>query len=143
MNLPFQFDTSLTWSSERKGVLKSPGLKDLEVASPVEFSGHPNIWSPEHLYIAAAEVCLMTTFLAISDRARLSFVSYSSTASGIVEKTEEGLRVTTITIKPTVTVSSEQEREKAMKLLESSKRHCLISHSMKTEVTMEATVEVV
>jgi organic hydroperoxide reductase OsmC/OhrA len=47
-----------------------------------------------------------------------------------------------IVIKPKVVVSDENQREKALTVLEKAKKHCLISKSMVTEVTMEAEVVV-
>ena len=55
----------------------------VEVATPPEFAnGMPGIWSPEHLFVAAVNSCLMTTYLAIADNSKLPFVSFSSRATG-------------------------------------------------------------
>ncbi len=137
------YTTAVEWTKERRAALSSRGLPTLEVATPPNFpGGHEGIWSPEHLYTAAAEVCLMTTFLSFAERANLDFLSYKSEADGILDKVEKSLLMTRIHIKPTITVANEADREEALKLIERAERYCLISNSMKSEVTVEAIVVV-
>ncbi|MGI6433340.1 MAG: OsmC family protein [Sphaerochaetaceae bacterium] len=137
-----EFTTQVQWTHQRKGKIATEGMPTIEIASPVEFNGHPGIWSPEHLFVGAAEVCLMTTFLAMAEYNKLKFLNYSSKAVGVVDKSQGSLQVTKITIYPLVVVESEELVEAAFKTLDKAKRHCLISASMKTEVSMEAQVEV-
>ncbi|NLX74567.1 MAG: OsmC family peroxiredoxin [Synergistaceae bacterium] len=137
------YTTAVEWTKERRAALSSRGLPTIEVATPPNFpGGHEGIWSPEHLYTAAAEVCLMTTFLSFAERANLDFLSYKSEADGILDKVEKSLLMTRIHIKPTITVANEADREEALKLIERAERYCLISNSIKSEVTVEAIVVV-
>lgn len=137
------YTTSVTYSEQRKGVLSSDGLSSFEVASPPQFpSGHEGIWSPEHLYVASAEICLMTTFLSIAEKSRLEFVEYSSEAVGTLETIEKGMLMTKIVIRPKVVIRDENKKERALLLLQKAEKYCLISNSMKTEVTIEPLVEV-
>ena len=137
------FTTSVKYSEMRKGVLSSEGLSSFEVATPPQFpGGHEGIWSPEHLYVASAEICLMTTFLSIAEKSRLEFVEYSSEAVGTLEKTDKGMVMTKIVIKPKVVIQDETKRERTLLLLEKAEKYCLISNSMKTEVTIEPMVVV-
>jgi organic hydroperoxide reductase OsmC/OhrA len=48
--------------------------------------------------------------------------------------------MTRIHIKPTVVVAEESLKEKTVTLLEKAEKYCLISNSMKTEVTIEPNV---
>jgi len=134
--------TSLNWQSERKGSLAADGLPTLAVATPPEFEGHAGFWSPEHLFVAAAEVCLMSTFLAFANRASFTFQSYSSTATGLLEKTKEGLVITEITIKPRIVVTSAEAIVEAEKLIERAEKYCIVSNSMKTHVKLVSEVTV-
>ncbi|MDT4761084.1 OsmC family protein [Sphaerochaeta sp. PS] len=137
------YTTSVTYTELRKGVLSSEGLSSLEVATPPQFpNGHEGIWSPEHLFVASAEVCLMTTFLSIAEKSRLEFLHYSSEAVGTLEKTEEGMVMTNIVIKPKVVIKDGSKVERTLLLLEKAEKYCLISNSMKSEVSIEPTVEV-
>jgi len=137
------YETSVQWTKQRKAALISKGLPSLEVATPPQFpGGHEGIWSPEHLFTASAEICLMTTFLSIAEKAKFPFINYTSTAVGTMEKTDTGFLMTKIVIKPTLSVDDELLREKGLKLLEKAEKYCLISNSMKSEVILEPTVVV-
>jgi peroxiredoxin-like protein len=137
------YTTSLRWSETRKGLISSSGLPDLEVATPPQFPGGiEGVWSPEHLFVAAAEVCLMTTFLAIAGNSKVEFVSYESQAVGTLEQTENGYEFTKIVVKPHVVISDESRVERVQRILQKAEEHCLISKSMKTPVELDATVTV-
>jgi peroxiredoxin-like protein len=137
------YHTSVQWTEQRKATLTSPGLPAVEVATPPEFpGGHEGYWSPETLYIAAAEGCLMTTFLAIAENSKLEITSYRSEAEGTLTKTDDGFRITEITIKVNLVIADESKKERAERILEKAEQHCLISNSMKTEVHLVAEVAV-
>lgn len=137
------YRTSVRWTSGRRGVLAADGLSSIEIATPPEFpGGQPGIWSPEHLYTAAAEACLMTTFLAIAENSKLAFQSYQSTAEGTMEKSEAGYLMTRIVLRPKVVVADASQVDRARRILEKAEKHCLISSSMKTRVEMEPEVAV-
>ena len=62
----YWYYTSVKWDEGRVGTLSAPGLDPIKVATPPEFpKGVPNIWSPEHTFVASVNVCLMTTFIEI------------------------------------------------------------------------------
>ena len=135
------YKTSLRWESQKRGKLSPAGLPELSVATPPEFpGGHPGIWSPEHLFVAAAEACLMTTFLAIAENSKLEYQEYSSEAEGLLEKTDQGFMITEITIRPRVVIKDPSAAERARRIVEKAEQHCLISKSMKTRVGIEPDV---
>ena len=137
------YQTSLRWEGQRKGALSAPGLPGIAVATPPEFpGGHPGIWSPEHLFVASAEVCIMTTFLAIAENSKLAFKEYSSTAEGALEKTDSGYMITELTVKPRLVIPDEAARDRALRILEKSEKACLISNSMKSVVHLQPEVVV-
>jgi organic hydroperoxide reductase OsmC/OhrA len=73
----YNYEVNLSWTENRKGIVSSPVLeKTTEVATPPEFpKGMEGIWSPEHLFVAAIESCLMTTFLSVAENSKLEFTS--------------------------------------------------------------------
>ena len=136
----YMYQTAVKWTEQRKGVMSCAGKPDVQVATPPEFKGHEGIWSPEDLFVASANVCLMTTFLAVAERAGLAFSSYESTAEGRLEFVEGKFQFTAITIKPSITLKSGEDAVKARELIEKAERNCLISNSMKATVTLEPAV---
>lgn len=133
----YHYHTTVKWTEQRKGMISCAGKPDVAVATPPEFKGHEGIWSPEDLFVASANVCLMTTFLAVAERAGLAFVSYDSSAEGRLELVEGKFQFTAITIKPTITLESDADAGKAKELIEKAEANCLISNSMKAKVTLE------
>lgn len=136
----YVYQTTVRWTAQRKGIMSCAGKPDVEVATPPEFKGHPNIWSPEDLFVASVNVCLMTTFLAFAERAGLAFVSYESEAEGKLELVEGKFQFTAITLKPTITLQPGADAGKAKELIEKAEANCLISNSMKATVTLEPVI---
>jgi len=140
----FYYKTDLNWKEGRIGEISEPTLEIIKVATPPEFpKGVPNIWSPEHLYVASVNVCLMTTFLAIAENSRLEFENYSAEATGKLEKVEKIMQITEIVIKPKITIKKEKDEEKALKIINKSEDVCLISNSIKTKVILEPEIKII
>ena len=136
----YTYHTAVKWTEQSKGVISCVGKPDVQVATPPEFKGHEDIWSPEDLFVASANICLMTTFLAVAERAGLTFTSYESVAEGRLELVDGKFQFTTITLKPTITLSANADAAKARELIEKAETNCLISNSMKARVTLEPTI---
>lgn len=136
----YHYQTTVRWTDHRKGIISCPGKPDVEVATPPDFKGHEGIWSPEDLFVASANICLMTTFIAVAERAGLAFSAYESAAEGRLELVEGKFQFTAITIKPTITVESDADAAKAKELIEKAEANCLISNSMKATVTLEPVI---
>jgi len=98
------------------------------------------IWSPEHLFTAAVAGCLMTTFLSIAENSKLDFVSFECGAKGKLEQIEGKFLMSEVVLEPVVTIRDEKDRDRAMRVLQKSELNCLISNSVKSKVTMNATV---
>ena len=136
----YTYHTSVKWTEQRMGVISSDGKPDIQVATPPEFKGHDGIWSPEDLFVASANTCVLTTFLAMAERAGLAFTSYESVAEGRLELVDGKFQVTAITLKPTITLAESADAAKAKELIEKAEANCLISNSMKTRVSLEPTI---
>jgi peroxiredoxin-like protein len=132
-----EYTNQLNWTEGKKGRLSAAGLPDLEVATPPEFGGPAGFWSPEQLFIAAANSCVMATFLAIAANSKLTFKSYSGSATGKVEKLEGGLQISEITIRVALKVDQEKDRDRAHRVIMKAEENCLVSRSMKTKVKVE------
>ena len=137
----FIYRNSLKWQGEKRGLLSCLNKPDIQIATPPEFKGHPGIWTPEELFVASVNTCIMTTFLHYADKEGLEFLSYESDAEGIMERMEDKFMFYKIIVKPRILVNSNSEVEKAKNLIEFSKQHCLISNSIKSEVVLQAEVE--
>ena len=116
----YHYRTTVKWTEQRKGVISCDGKPEVQVATPPEFKGHEGIWSPEDLFVASANICLMTTFLAVAERAGLAFSAYESAAEGRLELVEGKFQFTAITIRPSITVKSGDDTAQAKELIDKS-----------------------
>jgi peroxiredoxin-like protein len=136
------YQVNIAWSHDRQGMICSPELNAttdncIEVATPPEFpKGIPGVWSPEHLFTASVSSCLMTTFLAIAEKSRLAFSSFTCGSRGKLEQREGKFVMSEIQLFPVVTVADEKDRERALRVLEKAEANCLISHSIKSVITL-------
>ena len=134
----YLYDTRIQWAGKRRGNLQAEGLPDLTVSTPPEFKGEAGFWTPEHLYVAAAEACLMATFLGISENSHLPVSDYRSTAKGQLEPFDGlGLRFTEIRIRATVELEREEDRERAERIMTKAAKNCLVANSMLARVAVE------
>lgn len=130
-----EYSTSVTWVEGSKGNLESAGLPALVAGAPPDFGGEEGRWSPEHFFVASAEICAMLTFVAIAGMSKLEFVSWRSSAKGKVDKVEgEGFMFTNIQIDADVEITRASDIEKTERVLEKAKKNCLVTKSMKTPV---------
>ena len=136
----YMYHTTVKWTEQRKGVISCAGKPDVQVATPPEFKGQEGMWSPEDLFVASVNICVMTTFLAVAERAGLAFSSYESVAEGRLELVEGKFQFTAITIKPTITLKAVADTAKAKELIEKAEDNCLISNSMKARVSLEPAI---
>jgi len=144
MSVTHDYEVSVNWTADRKGEMAAPGIDaEIEVATPPEFpKGMEGIWSPEHLFTAAVNSCLMTTFLAIAENSKLNFVHFDSKALGKLEMVDGKYMMTEVVLSPVLTIADEHDRERADKVLQKSEANCLISNSITSKVIFKPEVKV-
>ncbi len=98
-----------------------------EFKGPHDEQGKILDWTPEDLYIASVAVCLFTSFVAIAEKSRLEYTSITINASGKLEKVPDiGMMITEIEENVTINIHLASLKEKTLKILEKSKKYCLI-----------------
>jgi organic hydroperoxide reductase OsmC/OhrA len=133
----FTYNTNLEWVGGKAGNLASKGKPGFRVASPPEFKGEEGVWSPEDLFVAAVNICTMTTFLSLASRKELQLVSYSSGAEGLLEFSDGSYRFTKVILHPQIRVKYIKDIGLAHELLESAHHKCLITNSISSEISIE------
>jgi len=138
------YEVNLLWNSVTLGTLSSPIVEStIEVATPPEFpKGIKEKWTPEHLFVAAVNSCLMSTFLLVADNSKFEFISFECNAVGKIEKIDGKFAVTEITLTPKLIIPSTQNENKAKRVLEMSEKACAIANSIKTKITLESIITV-
>jgi peroxiredoxin-like protein len=138
------YEVSVNWKADRRGTLSSPVLDaKIEVATPPQFpKGIEGVWSPEHLFVAAVNSCLMTTFLSFAENSNLYFENFSSKAVGKLEMVEGKYMISEITLMPIITIADKSNEEKTKRILKKLESNCLISNSIKTKINFNSEVKV-
>ncbi|MCL7415192.1 MAG: OsmC family protein [ANME-2 cluster archaeon] len=133
------YKTSLRWDREKIGTVTFPqeGKPQIVVATPPEFGGHEGIITPEDMFVSAANVCFMTTFLGTAANMGVKLISYDSTATGTLEKVDKLRVFTKIVLRPRVEAVGSEEQ--ILRMLDHAKKRCIAANSMKTEVVIEPT----
>ena len=127
----------------RRGVVHAEGvLPGISFSAPPEFLGEPGRWTSEHLLVAAVATCFVSTFSGIAEKSRLEFASFNLDAGGLLDNADGSWRFTEITLRPLVTVMIEEDRERAMRLLEKAEKSCLIARALQFKVVLQPKVKV-
>lgn len=138
----FTFRTGVEWTRGATGVLKAEGKPPLTVSAPPEFRGEPGIWTPEELFVASVEVCLMSMFLSFAAKKNLPLVAYRSHSNGVLESVDGEYRFTRVVIFPTITVAAAAEEAEVLTVLRDAERHCLVANSIASIVEVTPTIMV-
>ncbi len=97
----------------------------------------PVVTNPEELLAAALGTCLMLTFLAVCSKAKMNVVSYVDQPAATVELVERRNRVTRIALRPHVLLEGPVDRERLDVAMQKAHANCIISLSIKSDVTIE------
>jgi len=129
---------SVTAAGGPDGVLpvKSQGLPTLETTAPPEFGGPAGYWSPETLLTAAVANCLILTFRALAAPRKLAWSNLDVSCTGEVNKTREGLKFTKFRLDAVLSIGADADESQARALLESAKKHCLVTASLNAETEL-------
>ena len=143
-SIEHNYEVDVNWIQDRVGILYSPELNDeMQVATPPQFpKGIEKVWSPEHLFTAAINSCLMTTFLSIAESSKLEFTKFSCKASGKLEMVEGRYIMSEVTLTPSLTITNEDDHDKAMRILNKSEAACLISNSVKSKIIFNPIIKI-
>jgi peroxiredoxin-like protein len=130
----FRYPTHSVWLQGRRLKTSLPGKPDLEISSPPEFKGEDGVWTPEDLFVTALNSCIMQTFLSFTDQKKLALAAYESSAEALLEFKDGKYRFTEITVRPQVTLNSQEDAERARQIMESAHANCFISNSINCSV---------
>jgi Predicted redox protein, regulator of disulfide bond formation len=138
----FTYRTRVAGVEGRSASLLAEGKPALRVASPPEFKGVAGVWTPEDLFVAAIEVCLMLTFIGIAEKRGLKFASYESKAEGLLEWDQQSYRFTRVVVSPAITLLDEQSIAVAREVIERAHDTCLVAKSVACDVVVEPSFDV-
>jgi organic hydroperoxide reductase OsmC/OhrA len=137
---PHRYDVTLAWEGRGGAALTAGPRPAIEGGAPAEFDGKDAWWSPEHLLLSSLNLCLMTAFQSVTEKARLPIDHYDSRAEARLDHTRAGLVFTGLVIRVNVKVATTDDIEKARHLLLKAKSHCVVANALMPPVHLDATV---
>src|SRR5437762_8930095 len=111
---PVYFTTQLNWIGNKKGILRAGDAQSLiHVATPAQFGGEGNEWSPEEMFLGSISSCFMTTFLFLARKHDLAVSHFECAAHGQIELVKGKYEFTEVELYPKVHIMDESLRCKA------------------------------
>lgn len=139
----YEFKTECQWVEGKKGISKGIHKQDIEIGCPPEFGGEKEYWSPEHLFVAAIEVCIMTTFIWLLKKNNLNIISYQSKARGKAHMVGVDFIFSEIEIKPTIEINTSHIKDKIHTLIIDAGKQCMVSQSSKCNVILRPSIKII
>lgn len=137
---PHHYSVTVSGATAGNLLVKSPGLPDLPTATPVEFDGPGDQWSPETLLVAAVASCYLLTFRGIAQVARLVWSEIRCEVEGVLDRVERVTVFTDVHLNVRLQVPAGSDIQKAQQLLEKAKQACLITNSLNARIVLKAEV---
>ena len=117
-------------------------LTMLGSASPAEFDGPGDRWSPETLLVGAVADCFILTFRAIANASKVPWISLDCDVTGTLDRVGRVTQFTHFEMTAHLVVLAGQDAGAARHAIEKAERDCLISNSLKASMVLAATVEI-
>jgi organic hydroperoxide reductase OsmC/OhrA len=131
------------WTSGQTGLAKSDSAPNaIHFAAPPQFGGLEGRWTPEDLLMSALASCFTTTFHAIAGTSKFDYNDLEVEAEGIVKKVGSGYSFSEIVLRPSLTIPDEDNRERAITLLQKTKELCLVSRALATSQSFETKIKI-
>jgi len=139
---PHHYQVAARAGNEGDVQLNSPRLTILRSASPAEFGGPGDRWSPETLLTAAVADCFILTFRAVARASKLPWTSLRCEITGTLDRIERTTQFTGFELTAHLDVPAGTSVEQARHALEKAEHNCLVSNSLKAAVHLQTDVQV-
>ena len=143
------YQTTLTWTGEHRGHITMGNGPEMDFSAPPDAEGHAGVLTPEDAFVAAANTCVMLMFIWATERFKLDLASYECRAEGTklieLDRTET---FTHLRLWPLIRIRAGAERPevveaRARRAMQSAQKYSLVANSVKSEVIVEPTFEIV
>ena len=139
---PHHYLATASGGNQGSVIVSGEGLPDLDTASPPQFGGPEGIWSPETMLSATVANCFILSFRAIAHASKFEWTSLECKVDGVLERPERSTFFTAFNIHAVLNVPDGSRTELAQRLLEKSEKICLITASLKAEITLTTNIQV-
>ena len=132
----------MTASAPEEGdvAVEAEGVPGLSTAPPSQFGGPGDRWSPEMLLVGSVADCIVLSFRAIARASKFQWTGLSCEVDGTLDRIDRVMQFTHFTVRAVLTVPPDASEERARMLLEKAGKTCLVSNSLKAELTLDARI---
>jgi organic hydroperoxide reductase OsmC/OhrA len=143
------YHTTVNWKGEHWGHIALGNGPEMDFSAPPDAQGHPGVFTPEDAFVAAANTCIMMMFIWAVERFKINLLSYECRAEGTklieLDRTET---FTHLRLWPQIRVAADGEdlskvEGRIRRALQSAQKYSLVANSVKSEVIIEPTIEIV
>jgi organic hydroperoxide reductase OsmC/OhrA len=149
MSITAVYHTTVQWKGEHWGRLVMGNGPEMPFSAPPDAQGHPDVFTPEDAFVAAVNTCVMMMFIWATERFKLDLRSYECRAEGtkLVELDRTEI-FTEVRLWPEIRVAAGEEsppivEARVAKALRAAQKYSLIANSVKSDVIVEPTIEIV
>lgn len=104
-------------STPKSGRLSANDLPEIEILLDRTQKDRESAWSAERLFAGAVNACLMKSFLNIARQSDIVVKDYVATAMVKMKAIEEHPQISEILIKPSITLTTKEDRTAAENIL--------------------------
>jgi peroxiredoxin-like protein len=127
-----------TSTTVRSGLTIVEGIEpSIAFSAPPEFNGQAGHWTPEHFFVAAVASCFVSTFSGMASNSNFEFISLELETEGTVVQDQAGWRFREIVLRPRLTITRTEDRDRAHRLLHKAEKNCLVGRSVACAVVLE------
>jgi organic hydroperoxide reductase OsmC/OhrA len=143
------YQTTVSWQGEHRGRIVLGNGPEMDFSAPPDAQGHSGVLTPEDAFVAAANSCIMLMFIWAAERFKLKLLTYNCRAEGTkrieLDRTET---FTHLRFWPVIRIAAGDENPamveaRARRALQSAQKYSLVANSVKSEIMIEPTIELV
>lgn len=141
------YHTTVSWTGEHRGHLVMGNGPEMDFSAPPDAQGHEGVLTPEDAFVAAANTCIMMMFIWACERFKLDLQSYECRAEGTklieLDRTEI---FTHLSFWPVIRIGTGDDQpgvveKRTRRALQSAQKYSLVANSVKSEIMIEPTIE--
>jgi organic hydroperoxide reductase OsmC/OhrA len=143
------YQTTVNWKEAHWGHLVMGNGPQMDFSAPPDAQGHAGTFTPEDAFVAAANTCIMMMFIWAVERFKLKLISYECKAEGTklieLDRTEI---FTHLRLWPQIRVATGNDEpanveRRVRRALQAAQKYSLVANSVKSEIIVEPTIEIV
>jgi organic hydroperoxide reductase OsmC/OhrA len=143
------YNTTVQWEGEHWGHVFMGNGPDMPFSAPPDAQGHTGVFTPEDAFVGAVNTCIMMMFIWASERFKIDLQSYECRAEGTklieLDRTEI---FSEVRLWPKIRVAANGDdpqiiERRIKKALQAAQKYSLVANSVKSDVVVEPTIEVV